>query len=166
MTQATTCCFTGHRPEYLPWGYDESDPRCLALKDRLAQALEGAYARGYRHFICGMALGSDLYFGEAVAALRRVHADITLESAIPYLAQASAWPPDQQARRARLLDQCTHEIVVQHHYGPGCLQRRNRYMVDRSSLVLAVYNGQGKGGTYTTLCYALSHQRTVTILEP
>jgi predicted Rossmann fold nucleotide-binding protein DprA/Smf involved in DNA uptake len=39
-------------------------------------------------------------------------------------------------------------------------------MVDRSSLVLAVYNGQGKGGTYTTLCYALSHQRTVTILEP
>ena len=34
-----TCCFTGHRPEKLPWGSDESDPRCTALKKKLSDAV-------------------------------------------------------------------------------------------------------------------------------
>ena len=34
-----TCAFSGHRPEKLPWGEDESDPRCAALKIRLEQEL-------------------------------------------------------------------------------------------------------------------------------
>ena len=32
MDREQTCCFTGHRPEKLPWRYDESDPRCVELK--------------------------------------------------------------------------------------------------------------------------------------
>ena len=31
-----TCCFTGHRPAKLPWGSDESDERCQALKLELS----------------------------------------------------------------------------------------------------------------------------------
>lgn len=62
-----SCCFTGHRPAKLPWGFDETDARCLHLKARIADALEAAYESGYRHFICGMALGCDLYFCEAGA---------------------------------------------------------------------------------------------------
>ena len=65
-----SCCFTGHRPAKLPWGFDETDARCLHLKARIADALEAAYESGYRHFICGMALGCDLYFCEAALALR------------------------------------------------------------------------------------------------
>lgn len=65
-----TCCFTGHRPEKLPWGSDETDPRCAALKEKLRDAVEAAYGEGMRHFICGMARGCDLYFAEAVLALR------------------------------------------------------------------------------------------------
>ncbi len=41
MNRETTCCFTGHRPEKLPWREDEGDPRCLELKARLAGAVEG-----------------------------------------------------------------------------------------------------------------------------
>ena len=36
----TICCFTGHRPEKLPWGTDESDPRCVKLKEELSCHLE------------------------------------------------------------------------------------------------------------------------------
>ena len=28
-----SCCFSGHRPGKLPWGDDEGDRRCLALKE-------------------------------------------------------------------------------------------------------------------------------------
>ena len=38
----SACCFTGHRPGKLPWRYDEGDPRCLALKRRIADAVEAA----------------------------------------------------------------------------------------------------------------------------
>ena len=41
-----SCCFTGHRPGKLPWRYDEGDPRCLALKRRIADAVEAAYQEG------------------------------------------------------------------------------------------------------------------------
>ena len=51
VDRATTCCFTGHRPAKLPWRYDEGDPRCLLLKDKLRDAVATAYQIGYRHFI-------------------------------------------------------------------------------------------------------------------
>ena len=67
-----SCCFSGHRPAKLPWGEDEDDPRCRALKARLRDALDAAYEAGYRHFICGMAQGCDLYFCELALALRQL----------------------------------------------------------------------------------------------
>ena len=45
-----TCSFTGHRPEKLPWGEDESDIRCAELKERLFDAVLAAYDQGYRPF--------------------------------------------------------------------------------------------------------------------
>lgn len=28
-----TCCFTGHRSQNLPWGFNEQDQRCLQMKE-------------------------------------------------------------------------------------------------------------------------------------
>ena len=78
-----SCCFTGHRPAKLPWGYREEDPRCVTLKARISDAVTLAWQEGYRHFICGMAQGCDLYFCEAVLVLREQHPEITVEAAIP-----------------------------------------------------------------------------------
>ena len=44
MDREHTCCFTGHRPDKLPWGTDERDPRCTALKRRLTDAIAAACA--------------------------------------------------------------------------------------------------------------------------
>ncbi len=158
-----SCCFTGHRPDKLPWRYDEQDPRCAALKRRIADAVESAYAEGFRHFLCGMALGSDLYFCESVLALREKHPEITLEAAIPCPTQADAWPPDQQARYRRLVDACDAETMVSAAYTPYCMLRRNRYMVDHASLVIAVFDGT-PGGTRYTVEYAMKQGAEVVDL--
>ena len=79
MDREHTCCFTGHRPHKLPWGENEHDARCIALKEQLTIALDRAYDLGFRHFICGMARGSDLYFAEGVLALRDRAPGVTLE---------------------------------------------------------------------------------------
>ena len=165
MESETRCAFTGHRPARLPWGTDESDPRCLTLKDRLAQALEEAYSQGFRHFLCGMAQGADLYFAEAVLSLRDRRPDVTLEAAIPYPDQAKYWPQADRDRRQAILDRCDYETEVQHGYTPGCLHRRNRYMVDRSSRLIAVYDGDPQGGTFQTLSYAMSLGKGVAIVD-
>ena len=154
MERETTCCFTGHRPEKLPWGTDESDPRCRALKRKLAAAVLEAYDRGMRHFICGMARGCDLYFCEAALALREVRPGVTVEAAIPCESQPDRWPEGERRRYRRLVDQCDFETMVQHHYDRWCMQRRNRYMVDRSSMIVAAFDGS-PGGTMQTLAYAL-----------
>ena len=168
MTPQITCCFSGHRPPRLPWGGQEDDPRCLELKARLARALTEAYHEGYRHFLCGMAQGTDLYFCQAVLDLRRTHPEVTLEAAIPFTGQADRWPEADRRRRQTLLDQCDLETVVQHTYSPGCMNRRNRYMVDRSSLLIAIYDGIPQGGTLNTLAYAMRKGvRTVVLpVEP
>ena len=165
MTPEITCCFSGHRPARLPWGDREEDPRCQDLKERLAQVLEEAYRQGYRHFLCGMAQGADLYFCQAVLDLRQTCPGITLEAAVPFAGQADRWPPDDQQRRLQLLDQCDLETVIQHHYTPGCMNRRNRYMVERSSLLLAVYDGIPQGGTMNTLAYAM-RKGVQTVIVP
>ena len=164
MNREHTCAFTGHRPEKLPWREDESDPRCLALKKRLDEAVEDAYAQGNRHFMCGMARGADFYFCESVLALRRRYPDITLEAVIPCEEQAAHWRERERERYFSLVEQCDHETMVQRHYDKGCMLRRNRYMVDRASLLIAVYDGM-LGGTMYTLTYAMRQGLDVVTLD-
>ena len=166
MERETTCCFTGHRPDKLPWGEDENHPCCIRLKEELSRLLEEAYRQGMRHFISGMARGTDLYFAEGVLALKARYPDITLEAARPCETQSSGWPEKEQRRYLEILDRCDYETLVQHTYDRGCMQRRNRYMVDRSALVLSVYNGIPKGGTAQTLAYAMRNKIPTMILTP
>ena len=152
-----TCTFTGHRPEKLPWGGNEQDERCLALKQKLRHAIESAYEEGYRHFICGMARGVDLYCCELCLALRDRYQDVTVEAAIPYPGQPDAWPAAEQERYRDLVSRCNYETVIQETYDPGCYGRRNRYMVDHASLLIAVNDGQA-GGARQTILYAIARQ--------
>ena len=164
MDRATSCCFTGHRPDKLPWGTQEGDPRCLEAKKRLKLAVEEAYAQGCRHFLCGMARGADFYFAEAVLALREDHPEVTLEGARPCESQADGWPLADRLRYQHILDCCNYETLVQHNYDRGCMMRRNRYLVDHASRIIALYDGEPKGGTAQTLAYAMKQGLETHIL--
>ena len=90
--------FTGHRPEKLPWGSDESDPRCSALKAQILEAVRAAAGEGYDAFLCGMARGCDLYFAEAVLSL-----GLRLEAYLPCPSQTRAWSEADRTRQTELL---------------------------------------------------------------
>lgn len=148
-----TCCFTGHRPDKLPWGLDENSAECRKLRIEITIQLEALHSAGVTHFISGMALGCDLLFAEAVLAMREEYDDVTLEAAVPCDSQANSWPEEQKERYNAILSSCDTVTFVQHQYTPGCMLRRNRYMVDSSSVLLACFNGSS-GGTMNTLLYA------------
>lgn len=159
-----TCCFTGHRPEKLPWGDQESHPHCVALKESMAAQLEEMYQKGYRHFLCGMARGADFYFAEAVLALQAAHPDVTLEAALPCAGQAKKWSSDDRHRWTQLVHQCDTHTLLQEHYDRHCMLRRDRYMVDQSSAILAVFNGT-RGGTQYTLNYAMDRRLDIYLFD-
>lgn len=156
----TTCCFTGHRAAKLPWKYNEADSRCIQLKTQIYDAVEAVYEAGIRHYICGMANGGDLYFGEAVLQLRKKHPEITLEAAIPYAGQAEHWSPALRTRWQTLSEESDYQTLVSQVYTPDCMHRRNQYMVDNSSVVIAAFNGSS-GGTMNTLLYAIRSKREI-----
>ncbi len=147
------CAFTGHRPEKLPWGRMEEDPRCTALKVRLWEQINGMIASGADTFFCGMARGCDFYFAEAVAAQRLQNPGIRLVAWLPCPEQASRWSQADQYRYDALLAGCDRIITTASCYAPGCMLRRNRAMVDAADVLLSVWDG-GSGGTASTVAYA------------
>ena len=100
-----------------------------------------------------MAIGCDTFFAEAIIALRERHGDVTLEAAVPCGSQSDKWTKAQRQRYNKLLDRCDTVTVLQYGYTDDCMMQRNRYMVDRSSLLLACFDGR-PGGTMSTIVYA------------
>ncbi len=160
-----TCCFTGYRPEKLPWRYDESSIRCVRLKKKLYDIIDALYFSGIRHFICGMAKGSDMFFAEAVLKLREKYHDITLEAAIPCQTQTRSWSEKDIERYNRLLDMCDYKTMVQKEYTKDCMLKRNKYMVKNSSVLVAVFDGQS-GGTSFTINYAKKRRLEIIQIFP
>lgn len=146
------CAFTGHRPHKLPWQTDETDPRCLAVKEMIARRLREAYDLGCREFLCGMAQGCDLYFAEAVLALREQKPEITLTAMIPWPGQAKSWPAADRERYEQLCGLCDRQICLAETYSRDCMQLRNRAMVERAQVLISVYDGTASGTGSTVRC--------------
>ena len=79
--------------------------------------------------------------------------------------QASKWNDKQVSRYNDLLKKCDKVVILQENYTADCMQKRNRYMVERSDCVIAVWDGNGSG-TGSTVKYALEKKLSVTVLHP
>ena len=157
---------TGHRPQHLPFGMNENDERCVRLKEILKEEIINLIEKeGVTHFITGMALGVDLYAAEIVLDLKACYPNITLESAIPCETQAVKWSMAQRERYYDIAAQCDKETMLQCHYSPDCMDKRNRYMVDHADYILAVWNGC-PSGTGNTVRYAHKKGKSIIVINP
>lgn len=154
MTKKQCCCFTGHRPQSLPFRFNENDERCVDLKRRLKENITKLInENGVTHFISGMAIGVDMYAAEIVLELKETYPHISLEAAIPCENQSEKWNKQLRNRYMDILDKCDIRTVLQKDYTADCMHKRNRYMVDKSAFVIAVWNGK-PSGTGKTVKYA------------
>lgn len=139
-------CFTGHRPEKL------RQPEDKIIK-ALETAIKEAIANGKTTFISGMARGVDIWAAEIVRRLRNEGQDIKLICAVPYNGFECAWNDGWKQRYNNILAAADLVHFVCPGYSKDCFQVRNEWMVEHSSLVIAVFNGQ-PSGTRNTLDYA------------
>lgn len=143
--KSKTCCFTGHRPEKLT----ENQEFIMA---GLRKAILNAIDNGYTNFITGMAYGVDIWAAEIVLSLKATH-QLRLICAIPNPTFENICNEDWKKRYRQVLAQADEVNYILPHYTSYCLQKRNKWMVEHSSLIIAVYNGS-KGGTKNTIDYA------------
>ena len=85
---------------------------------------------------------------------------------LPYVGQADKWSDSAQERYRFILSQADSLEYVSHDYYDGCMLDRNRRLVDAADLLLAVYNGERRGGTAATVRYARKLGRRVIIVDP
>lgn len=135
-------CFSGHR--LVP------QEKRTELKQVLRAEIVKAYSRGVRNFYCGMALGFDTLAATAALSLQCELPDLRVTAVVPFRGQADRWTEKDRELYEDILANVDGTVVLSGYYYDGCLLRRNDYMLERSTGVIAYFDGQPKGGTYYT----------------
>jgi len=164
--ESTRCAFTGHRPHKFPWRYDETDSRCIALKAALAEQITALTEAGVTDFFSGCADGVDCWAALIVLNLRKKNPALKLHCVLPCEGQADKWSDSARERYNFIVKEADTVEYVSHEYYDGCMLARNRRLVEAADLLLAVYNGERRGGTAATVRYARKLGKEIIILDP
>ena len=143
--RAQTCCFTGHR--------DIGQDKKQKMKRQLECVLRTLIGKGFRYFGSGGARGFDLMAADVVLQLKKEFPHIRLIMVLPCRDQIRGWSWADIRYYERILTQADKVVYVQEKYSPGCMQKRNRHLVDHSSVCVA-YCTRNTGGMAYTLRYA------------
>ena len=149
-----TCCATGHRPQGFPWEKGKDEKLDNSYLHDMEKLLTQMIEDGYTHFISGGALGVDQDFALTVLKLKKTFPHITLTIVKPCDNQDKKWKNTDKILYQTIQTNADEVICLHPHYTRGCMQERNRYMVEHSDTVLAWWNGENSGGTYYTQMYA------------
>ena len=160
------CTFTGHRPNKLPWRYNEKAPRCIALQKKLVEQIAALADNGYTHFLSGMALGVDCWCSQIALDLRERNPALKLHCLLPCEGQEAKWPASSQKRYHAILERADSIVYVNREYNDKCMLERDRALVQSSSLLLAVYDGSFRSGTGATVRYARKLGRELIVIDP
>lgn len=140
-----TCCFSGHR--------------MIAAADRewlvcqIQRTLRDLIAGGMTNFLCGGAQGFDTLAAQSVLALRNQCPQIELCLALPCQNQTYHWPAQAIQTYEAIKGAANRVLYTGQDYEPGCMQRRNRYMIDHSDICVC-YLLRTRSGTGATVGYA------------
>ncbi len=150
--KSVTACFTGHRK--IP--PNESSVVSENLRKTLVQCIEN----GYCYFGAGGALGFDTLAAKTVLELKKEYPHIKLILVLPCQNQTRGWKPTDIKEYESIKLSADKVVYTSEQYFRGCMQKRNRHLVDHSSLCIC-YLTEPSGGTAYTVEYAKRCQLNV-----
>ncbi len=150
-----SCAFTGHRILT-----DRQNRLCRRLLEQLIPRLVHG---GVDRFCAGGALGFDTLAAEVLLTLRDdAGLPLTLEIAVPCADQDARWAQAKREEYRKILSMADYVTVLSEQYYSGCMQARNRYMVDNARRLIAFYDpSKTTGGTAMTVDYARKRGRSI-----
>jgi uncharacterized phage-like protein YoqJ len=139
-------CFTGHRE--IP---DEAMER---LPELLVRVLNELYTRGARVFRAGGAQGFDTVAALAVLDMKETYPEIELELVLPCQDQTEGWDMASVQIYHYIMQNADYCEFLFENYVEGCMQERDRALVDGSDVCVA-YCARSQGGTAFTFAHAM-----------
>lgn len=140
---------TGHRPEYLPCKEDLTHSWKLNVEKRLEEYLLEVEPD---IIISGLSRGWDTWLAQAALRL-----DIPLHVYIPFIGQDKYWNEYDRKVYRDLLEKATKRKLFNRHLKifqlPKAYYQRDKAMVDYCDILVSLYSGIKKGGTYITTKY-------------
>lgn len=151
-----SCCFSGHRD--IPYS------RIPAVREQLKREILALIKRGYTEFYAGGALGFDTLAAQTVLELKEDNPGIHLHIVIPCKSQTRGWSSENVHIYNSINARADEVICLTENYFSGCMQIRNRYMVDNSSAIIT-YITRASGGSAYTAGYAAKKGLEIIALQ-
>lgn len=138
-----TVCFTGHR---------QIRETTAEVEGRLTKVVENLIQAGYLYFGAGGARGFDALAAEVVLKLKRQYPQIHLILVLPFDRQYEHernWNQAEIQQYHRLKAQASKVVILSSEYSSGVYYRRNKHLVDNSSVCVAYMTRENSGTSYT-----------------
>lgn len=132
------CAVISCPPMYFPWGYDEEDESCTALKLALYNTISFLRAQGITQFEIAMDSGAGLYTAELIKGMRETDMGICYDCYVPYEEQTTKWTPELRSRYFNVFTGCENEVIVSPTRTVTCELEALIRAVDSADSVIAV----------------------------
>ena len=124
--------------------------------DRLETLVMRLIKNGYKYFACGGALGFDTIAATYIISLKNRGFDVELVLMLPCTDQTAKWREEDVRVYNHILSLADEVIYVSEcKYYAGCMQKRNRALVDASKACICFLSEYGPSGTRQTVEYAI-----------
>lgn len=140
-----SCCFTGHR--------DIDAIKINEIKNKLDILIQKFIDKGIYTYYTGGAYGFDEIAALAVLNAKKTNPLIKLILVIPCENQTKYWKEPSVQKYNWIRSNASDVIVLSQNYYRGCMQLRNRYLVNHSNICIC-YLEKNNGGTAYTVNYA------------
>ena len=135
-----SCAIIGCSPLCFPWGFDEEDESCAALKLLLLSQITKQRSDGCQHFHVSMDCGTGLSAAEAINRLQESDKEIALACYVPYEEQATKWTPDLRDRYFNALAKCTKVETIAFQQAVGCEFKAHFMATLEADTIIAIIN--------------------------
>ena len=135
-----TCAIIGCSPMCFPWGFDEEDEGCAALKLILMNRISKLRGEDCTRFAISMDCGVGLYTAEILQGLKGSEEELETICYVPYEEQATKWTPELRDRYFNALAACTEVINAAYEKTVGCEFKAYLKAINEAETVIAVYD--------------------------
>ena len=135
-----TCAIIGCSPLCFPWGFDEEDESCAALKLILINQISKRRGEGCTRFAVSVDCGAGLYAAEILQGLKGSEEELETICYVPYEEQATKWTPELRDRYFNALAACTEVVNVAYEKTVGCKFKAYLESINEADTVIVVYD--------------------------
>lgn len=152
MKNFFSVCFSGHRK------LENFNAVYMATELIIIKLIE----QGANVFYNGFALGFDLLAAKIIINLKIIYPNIKLIAILPCPPefQTKKWNEYSKLNYNNALNKADDIIVLSEKYYNGCMQVRNKYLVENSNYCIC-YLTQSTGGTAFTVKYAVKNSLNI-----